>query len=149
MARIITEETRRKWREANLRRYAEDPELRFTITKKAREARHKKAVERFKTNPRIYISVRGYKMIYIPMKGDKKYHHWIWEKTNPPIPKGYVLHHINFDKLDNRIENLRMMENSEHHRLHVRITNEQNKEKFRRYALARGRDKNGRFLKCI
>jgi len=141
-------EVKKKWREANLRRYAEDPELRYSITKKAREARTKKAIQRFKTNPKIFISKRGYKMIYVPMKGTKKYHHFVWEKTHPPVQKGFVLHHINFNKLDNRMENLKLMNGREHNSLHAKISNEQNKEKFREYALARQRDSSGRFLKC-
>jgi len=127
-------------------RYKTNKINKFEITKKAREARTKKAIQRFKTNPKIHISKRGYKMIYIPTKGTKKYHHFIWEKTHPPVQKGFVLHHINFNKLDNKMENLKLMNGREHNSLHTTISNEQNKEKFRQYALTRQRDKFGRFL---
>lgn len=36
-------------------------------------------------------------------------HHYVWELHNGPIPDGALLDHINRDKLDNRIENLRLV----------------------------------------
>lgn len=33
-------------------------------------------------------------------------HRLIWEKERGPIPDGFVVHHLNGDKIDNRIENL-------------------------------------------
>lgn len=46
----------------------------------------------------------------------------------------YAVHHKNFDRLDNRVENLEVMLKSEHHRLHA-LLNPQKKDK-----------KNGRFI---
>lgn len=46
------------------------------------------------------------------------YHRWLYEQTHGPIPDGYLVHHINHNKKDNRIENLTLMtsqEHSEHH----------------------------------
>lgn len=43
----------------------------------------------------------------ITVNGKRIYkHRWVWEQHNGPIPNGYVIHHINSNKLDNRIENL-------------------------------------------
>ena len=40
--------------------------------------------------------------------------------TGIEIPEGHHVHHINGDKLDNRLENLEVVDASEHHRRHVR-----------------------------
>ena len=41
-----------------------------------------------------------------------------WEKENGKLPKGYETHHINFDKTDDRIENLQCLLRREHRLLH-------------------------------
>lgn len=63
----------------------------------------------------------GYLMRWI--KGNYVFlHHYTYLTENPYghffIPKGWVVHHINQDKLDNRIENLIMLSQSKHMRLH-------------------------------
>ena len=56
----------------------------------------------------------------------------VWVAAGNPRPtRGQVLHHINEDKTDNRIDNLQLMTKAEHNRLH-------NTE--------RGRDERGRLL---
>ncbi|MFN7610831.1 MAG: HNH endonuclease [bacterium] len=46
-------------------------------------------------------------------------HILIWVAAGKPRPeKGEVLHHLNEDKTDNRIGNLRLMTRAEHNRLH-------------------------------
>lgn len=42
----------------------------------------------------------------------------IWEYHNGEIPQGYHIHHINHDHNDNRIENLMMLSNSDHKKIH-------------------------------
>jgi len=43
---------------------------------------------------------------------------YVWEQHNGPIPNGYLIHHINENKKDDRLENLKMMTSKEHNRLH-------------------------------
>lgn len=45
-------------------------------------------------------------------------HRYIWEKYNGPIPKNHIIHHIDFNKENNSIENLQCMTHSEHDIIH-------------------------------
>lgn len=47
----------------------------------------------------------GYRLIKIESKYIKE-HRYVWEQTHGKIPKGWVVHHLNGNKLDNRLENL-------------------------------------------
>jgi hypothetical protein len=45
-------------------------------------------------------------------------HRWVWEQAYGPIPLGYIVHHRNNDKLDNRLVNLELLTHAEHSRHH-------------------------------
>jgi len=109
-----------------------------TGIKKTHEARRKEGLEKFKENPTTKISKRGYRVIYIPAayanehkeleRGWMKMHHYIWWKEKGELPpvdnineKGnrYVMHHKDGDKLNNDIDNLEIMKNKEHRKLHA------------------------------
>ena len=69
------------------------------------------------------ISEKGYRRIQIK-EDDGKYHmrmehRIVWEEHNGEIPEGWDVHHINGDKIDNRIENLKCVSRTEHKRTHL------------------------------
>ena len=67
-----------------------------------------------KKKPYIY---RGYWMVRVGNKFREE-HIVVWEKYHGKKPKGYDIHHKNFDKLDNRIENLQILKHGEHTTIH-------------------------------
>lgn len=45
---------------------------------------------------------------------------YVWEQINGKLPNGYAIHHINFDKSDDRIGNLQCLLRKEHLFIHGR-----------------------------
>jgi hypothetical protein len=45
----------------------------------------------------------------------------VWAAANGPIPRGRLIHHINEDPMDDRLENLQLVTRAEHARLHNSI----------------------------
>jgi len=63
----------------------------------------------------------GYKMFMVNGK-EVLEHNLVWIKHNEcPIPKGWIIHHINQNKLDNRIENLVCIQRGYHMTLHKKL----------------------------
>lgn len=60
--------------------------------------------------------------------GSKDYlHRMIWEYyNNKDIPEGYVVHHKDFDRLNNDINNLELMSSTEHKSLHLSVRHSNN-----------------------
>lgn len=50
--------------------------------------------------------------------GFKLIFHLVWEVFNGPVPKGYVIHHTDRNKLNDRLDNLTIMTKSDHMTLH-------------------------------
>ena len=73
-----------------------------------------------KNNPRYkrgYHIWDGYKIL--SNNGNPiEEHRFIWEQTYGKIPQGMIIHHKNGDRMDNRIENLECLTNSEHIKIH-------------------------------
>jgi hypothetical protein len=54
-----------------------------------------------------------------PGATEVKQHHLVWWRYRKErVPRGYVLHHIDEDRTNNKLKNLKLMTNAEHVRLH-------------------------------
>ena len=62
---------------------------------------------------------QGYRSFAVNGKR-KREHVMVWEAAHGPIQRGYVVHHVNHDKLDNRLENLELLTRAEHVAKHNR-----------------------------
>lgn len=49
---------------------------------------------------------------------DYQMHRLVWNVFNGEIPDGYVVHHLDENKQNNKIENLSLMSNFEHNSMH-------------------------------
>ena len=75
---------------------------------------------------------QGYYQITTSKEGNKgkKLHRLIWEDFyNKKIPDGYVIHHLNGDKTDNRIQNLQCVERSKHIAFHNKNISDETRKK--------------------
>jgi hypothetical protein len=65
------------------------------------------------------ITAKGYRRVYDPVsKRRRMQHDIVWERAHGPIPSGFQVHHINENKLDNRLENLELLDPLTHKRIH-------------------------------
>ena len=64
------------------------------------------------------VTKYGYRRITCKDRRQRFEHVLVWEAHHGPVPKGMEIHHVNHDKLDNRIENLKIVTRLEHKRLH-------------------------------
>ena len=67
----------------------------------------------------IFIWVRLRKVWKSRKSNCESLHRSIWSYYNGEIPEGYHIHHIDEDKSNNAIENLRLIEGREHLRMHM------------------------------
>lgn len=64
-------------------------------------------------------------------------HRMVWEYHNGKIPQGYHVHHVDEDRSNNAIENLRLMPGNEHVSVHA---NEQERVDMSRGNIERARE---------
>ena len=86
------------------------------------------------------ISWNGYKLC-----NKRRVHREVWEQANGPIPDGYEIDHINGQRADNRLENLRLVtrqENMRNAKIYntntsgvVGVTWKRDKQKWRAYVV--------------
>lgn len=74
----------------------------------------------------------GYYLCHDGYGAGHRLHRDIWEYYNGTIPEGYHIHHKDHDKGNNDIENLQLMSNSEHQKLHGAELTEEQREKKRK-----------------
>lgn len=55
---------------------------------------------------------------YLNSTHRKRLHRAVWEYHNGPIPKGYHIHHKDFNKNNNDLSNLTLIESKAHEKLH-------------------------------
>ena len=71
-----------------------------------------------KVNPKGAGSIgRGYRIVGKNGRGYLE-HRLVWEQAYGSIPVKHIIHHLNGDKSDNRLENLECITQSEHMKLH-------------------------------
>ena len=66
----------------------------------------------------VWYDKKGYPTIWISNK-NIKLHIYVWEKVNGERPKGFDIHHIDFNKRNYDIRNLELLTNSDHKRIHA------------------------------
>jgi len=62
---------------------------------------------------------RGYERVSIGNGKTDMKHRLVWKKHYGPIPEGKIIHHKNGIKTDNHIENLQLMSQREHIKIHM------------------------------
>jgi len=66
-----------------------------------------------------FVDDKGYVVVWDKSKnGYVREHRKVWERYRGPIPKGFVVHHKNENKQDNRIANLECLRKRVHDRHH-------------------------------
>ena len=66
----------------------------------------------------VYPDSKSYPCIWIG-NHSVRIHVLLWERANGPKPPGHVVHHRDFDKTNYCLENLELVTESDHRRIHA------------------------------
>jgi len=66
----------------------------------------------------VWYDKKGYPKICINGK-DINIHVYVWERINGTKPKGYEIHHKDFNKKNYNLDNLELLTNSDHQKIHA------------------------------
>ena len=65
------------------------------------------------------VTKKGYLRVFDKVQGRQRmWHVLVWEQNNGPVPAGYQIHHVDYDKLNNDISNLQLVDPVVHKRIH-------------------------------
>lgn len=73
-----------------------------------------------------HLTLAGYVRVYVPghpvanADGYALEHRYVMYEAGVELVDGTHVHHLNGDKSDNRLDNLEVIEEGEHHRQHIR-----------------------------
>jgi hypothetical protein len=67
----------------------------------------------------FYANVHNY---FVSAKTGRQLHRVVWANHNCEIPVGYVIHHIDLNRSNNDIKNLRLMSARDHAKLHYELS---------------------------
>lgn len=65
---------------------------------------------------------------YLNAKTHKRLHVYVWEYYNGEVPKGYDVHHKDFNKANNEVDNLQLLTKKDHATLHGKSWNKERYE---------------------
>jgi hypothetical protein len=92
----------------------DDERVAYAVEKANKARRGKKAWN----NKGGFVNEHGYRMIYVGGKRKREHVYIIEKSIGRRIKPDECVHHVNHDKLDNNLSNLRLMTKSNHAKLH-------------------------------
>lgn len=68
---------------------------------------------------------------YLNSNTHKRLHRAVWEYYNGSIPDGYHIHHIDHNKQNNELSNLKIVTKEEHHKIHAEEMTDEQRNRLR------------------
>jgi hypothetical protein len=73
------------------------------------------------TSVPVWKNQKGYACVSLTINGRRRaylLHRLVWETANGPVPDGYDLHHLDHDRANWSIDNLKLVERNAHQQYH-------------------------------